>query len=159
MSLEAKLEALTVVMERNNELLETIVKGKAGGAAADASDKKPATRSKAKVKAEDAGEGDGEGSGEGDAVDASKLKKLIDLAKGWLTEFSENEEDPENEARSEKLTAALEKLGVEKLSKITTEDERGRAETWVKKQIAAGRITEEPAPKGKGKSKGDDDDI
>lgn len=156
MSLEAKIEALTVVMERNNELLETIVKGKAGGAA-DA-EKKPATRGKGKAKTEDAGDGDGD-AGEGDAVDTAKLKKVIDLAKGWLTEFAENEEDPENEARSEKLTAALEKLGVEKLSKITTEDQRTRAETWVKKQIDAGRITEEPAPKGKKAAKGDDDDI
>ena len=155
MSLEAKIEALTAEMSRNNDLLEAIVKGKAGAGSTETTEKAKPGR-KPRTKADDSGDGDGD-SGDGDAVDTAKLKKTLELAKGWLKEFAENEEDPENEARSDKLAAALEKLGVEKLSAITTEDRRARADKWIKARIEEGRITEEPAPKDKAKKGGDDD--
>lgn len=156
MSLEAILEKLNTNMERNNELLETIVKGKAGGGETSAPAK--TGRGKAKAKAEDSGDDDSSsGDEDGDAVNKTKLAKTVDLVKGWLKEFSEDEDDPENDARSEKLAAALEKIGAPTVSKITTEDQRTRVEKWVKTRIEEGRIT--PDPKAKGKSKVEDDDI
>lgn len=151
MSLEQKIEALTAAMERNSDLLEKIVTG-AGAAKGET---KATGRGKAKSKTEE-DSGDADAGGDDDAVNPTKLKKTLDIAKGWLKEFAENDEDPENDARSEKLSAALEKLGIEKISTIGTEEHRSRVEAWVKKQIDIGRIT--PDPKAKG-NKGADDDI
>jgi hypothetical protein len=143
------LEANTEAVLRHNELLEKII---SGASAASTADKPKGTRGKAadKTKTED--------DDKGAAVDADDLAGTLEKVKGWLKKYSEaGEDDPENEARAEKLAAALTSLGVEKISAITTEADRVRAETWIDKMIAKGRLT--PDPKGAGKKKGDDDEI
>lgn len=151
MSLEAAIERNNELMEANNALLAKIVGQKPGTAATEDGEKKPTTRKK--KAAEDTGSGD-EGD---DAVDSKKLLATREKVSGWLKEFAENEEDPENDARQEKLEAALAKIEVEKISTITSEATRQRVEKWIDARIEDGRITEEPAPKGKGKKAAADD--
>lgn len=145
------LEANTAVIATQNDLIGKIVAK--GGAVAETTEKstrgrKPATKDKGE---EDGGEGDDT------PVDAEELESTLAKTTGWLKEFSDaGDDDPENDARSEKFQKALKTLGVAKVSKIVKESDRARVDAWVDKRIAEGRIT--PAPK-KAAAKKDEEEI
>lgn len=139
------LLANTEAVVRHNELLEKII----AGASAAAGDKPKATRGKAA----DKGKTDDD---DGAKVDADDLIATVEKVKGWLKEFAENDDDPENDARSTKLSKALATLEVKKVSEITSEATRLRVEKWIDERIAAGRLTEEPKPVTKKKAADDE---
>lgn len=141
MSLEAAIGRLADIMEENNKLLTEMMKKAPASAkteTADAGEKKTRGRP-AKAKEDDGEKTDSDG-----AVDADELKATLKSVSDWLKAFEGNASDPENEARREALASALKKLGVEKISKITTESDRVRVENWLEKKVAAGRMTPEP---------------
>jgi len=151
-SIEELLERVATAMEKNASLLEKIVSGKPGASVsgeAGAADKpKRQTAADKKKAAETEGSGDGDGD-----VDADDLKATVKKLAGWVKEFAEDEEDPENDARNEALAEVLGKLKVKKASEITTEKDRSRFEKWLDGKIEEGRTT-----KKKGGKKVEEDD-
>ena len=152
MSLEEKLDRLAEAVEKNTEILTKIAAGKPGSAASGDGEKPKSTRGK-KAAASD----DGDSGGDDDAVDAEALKKTVRRLAGWLKEFAEDEDDPENDARNEKLAEMIKKLGVAKVSEVTTEKDRGRVEKWIDARIEEGRTTKKAgAKKAAADDEGDD---
>lgn len=134
--LEELLATNNKLMTEHNDLLKQIIL-KAGGTIA------------ADKKAPAAGKKD-----EGLSVETVKP-----IVANWLREFTANENDPENEARADKFTAALKNLGVEKIGEIKTEADLTRLLNWTKKQVANGRITPAPVAGGSDLDAGGSDDI
>lgn len=125
MPLEDLLAKNNTLMEEHNTLLKQIIATASGKAATAAAGTK-ATGTKANA----AGE-----------LTAEALKPIV---AAWLREFKADENDPENEARTDKFEAALKKLGVEKIGEITKVEDLQRLKDWTAKQVAAGRITPVP---------------
>ncbi|TPI86427.1 hypothetical protein [Mesorhizobium sp. B2-8-9] len=149
MSLEEALNRNNELLAEHNDLLKKVL-----GAAANKAGKTEETAA--------AGSGKG-GKGKADKkedasaeFDADALKAAIAKAGTWLGEFKDNEADGETQARKDKLRQALDKLGYKLAKDINKAEDVKRFETWVEKQIAAGRITPEPEEAGEEASSEDD---
>lgn len=126
MSLEDLLSKNNTLMEEHNKLLGQII-ATAGGRAAAAGGAPKAEKS-AKGGAEE--------------LTADTLKPIV---AAWLREFKADESDPENDARTDKFSAALKNLGVERIGEIQKASDLERLRVWTAKQVAVGRITPLPS--------------